>query len=163
MSGRCAGRLTAAPGGRPARPPTRTRPSTPPAGPVCRPDSGDEHDTSAHTLRQVQRDGLEVRDAHAEMPPRMEYALTDLGTSLLDAVTVLIDWAGSHHDEICANRVRRPIRRGAGGAALVRDHQDRDGRVPPAGRWSAVRGNPLSVPPQRMACAPMTDSSRSRS
>ncbi|MGW2683433.1 winged helix-turn-helix transcriptional regulator [Streptomyces sp. NPDC001414] len=116
-----------------------------------------------HTLRQVQRDGLEVRDAHAEVPPRMEYALTDLGTSLLDAVTVLIDWAGSHHDEICANRVRRPIRRGAGGAALVRDHEDRDGRVPPAGRWSAVRGNPLSAPPQRMACAPMTDSSRSRS
>ncbi|MEU9977753.1 helix-turn-helix domain-containing protein [Streptomyces sp. NPDC051014] len=58
-----------------------------------------------HTLRQLQRDGLVVRDAYAEVPPRVEYALTDLGTSLLDAVTVLIDWAGSHHDEICANRV----------------------------------------------------------
>ncbi|MEU8931566.1 helix-turn-helix domain-containing protein [Streptomyces sp. NPDC048409] len=57
-----------------------------------------------HTLRQLQRDGVVVRDAYAEVPPRVEYALTDLGTSLLDAVTVLIDWAGSHHDEICANR-----------------------------------------------------------
>lgn len=36
----------------------------------------------------------------------MEYALTGLGVTLLGAVTVLIDWAGTHHDEICVNRAR---------------------------------------------------------
>ncbi|MGW1208067.1 winged helix-turn-helix transcriptional regulator [Streptomyces sp. NPDC002499] len=57
-----------------------------------------------HTLRQLQRDGLVTRNAYPEVPPRVEYTLTDLGATLLDAVTVLIDWAGTHHDEIRANR-----------------------------------------------------------
>ena len=59
-----------------------------------------------HTLRQLQRDGLVTRTAYAEMPPRVEYALTDLGATLLTAITTLIDWAGSHHDEIQENRTR---------------------------------------------------------
>ncbi|MFI6058262.1 winged helix-turn-helix transcriptional regulator [Streptomyces sp. NPDC051286] len=57
-----------------------------------------------HTLRQLRRDGLVTRTAYPEVPPRVEYALTDLGATLLDAVTALIDWAGTHHDEICQNR-----------------------------------------------------------
>ncbi|WP_347109166.1 helix-turn-helix domain-containing protein [Paenarthrobacter sp. S56] len=59
-----------------------------------------------HTLRQLQRDGLVTRTAYAEVPPRVEYALTDLGATLLVAITTLIDWAGSHHDEIQENRGR---------------------------------------------------------
>ncbi|MGV9705446.1 winged helix-turn-helix transcriptional regulator [Streptomyces sp. NPDC003483] len=59
-----------------------------------------------HTLRQLQRDGLVTRSAYPEVPPRVEYALTDLGVTLLGAVTVLIDWAGTHHDEIRVNRAR---------------------------------------------------------
>ncbi|MGW3372039.1 winged helix-turn-helix transcriptional regulator [Streptomyces hydrogenans] len=57
-----------------------------------------------HTLRQLRRDGLVTRTAYPEVPPRVEYALTDLGATLLDAVTALIDWAGTHHDEIVRNR-----------------------------------------------------------
>lgn len=57
-----------------------------------------------HTLRQLQRDGLVTRTAYPEVPPRVEYALTDRGATLRDAVTILIDWAGTHHDQICANR-----------------------------------------------------------
>ena len=59
-----------------------------------------------HTLRQLQRDGLITRTPHAEVPPRVEYALTDLGATLLNAITILIDWAGNHHDEIQENRSR---------------------------------------------------------
>ncbi|MCL3999007.1 winged helix-turn-helix transcriptional regulator [Streptomyces lavenduligriseus] len=59
-----------------------------------------------HTLRQLRRDGLVTRTAYPEVPPRVEYALTALGTTLLDAVTALIDWAGTHHDEITRNRAR---------------------------------------------------------
>jgi DNA-binding HxlR family transcriptional regulator len=47
-----------------------------------------------------------TRTAYPEVPPRVEYALTDLGATLLDAVTALIDWAGTHHDEIQDNRSR---------------------------------------------------------
>ena len=56
------------------------------------------------TLRQLQRDGLATRTAHAEVPPRVEYALTALGTTLLDIVLPLIDWAGIHHQDIIENQ-----------------------------------------------------------
>ncbi|MGW0042336.1 winged helix-turn-helix transcriptional regulator [Rhodococcus sp. NPDC003348] len=59
-----------------------------------------------HTLRQLRRDGLVTRSAYPEVPPRVEYALTDLGATLLIAITTLIDWAGTHHDEIQENRAR---------------------------------------------------------
>lgn len=52
------------------------------------------------TLRQLQHDGLITRTAYAEVPPRVEYALTTLGTTLLEIVLPLIDWAGAHHQDI---------------------------------------------------------------
>lgn len=56
------------------------------------------------TLRQLQRDGLITRTAYAEVPPRVEYTLTALGTTLLDIVVPLIDWAGTHHEDIHQNQ-----------------------------------------------------------
>lgn len=56
------------------------------------------------TLRQLQRDGLITRTAYAEVPPRVEYALTPLGTTLLDIVVPLIDWASAHHQDIHHNQ-----------------------------------------------------------
>lgn len=56
------------------------------------------------TLRQLQQDGLITRTAYAEVPPRVEYALTPLGTSLLTIVHSLIGWAADHHDEIREHR-----------------------------------------------------------
>ncbi|MFE3188444.1 winged helix-turn-helix transcriptional regulator [Nocardia sp. NPDC059240] len=58
------------------------------------------------TLRQLLRDGLITRTAYAEVPPRVEYALTSLGTSLLDTMLALIDWAGTHHEEIQQNQAQ---------------------------------------------------------
>lgn len=56
------------------------------------------------TLRQLVQDGLVTRTAYAEVPPRVEYALTPLGVSLLDIVGALIDWVSTHHDEIREHR-----------------------------------------------------------
>lgn len=56
------------------------------------------------TLRQLQQDGLISRTAYAEVPPRVEYALTELGRGLHEIVTSLIGWAAAHHDEIRAHR-----------------------------------------------------------
>ncbi len=48
------------------------------------------------TLRALERDGLVTRTAHPEIPPRVEYELTDLGRSLHGTVSLLEEWSRSN-------------------------------------------------------------------
>lgn len=57
------------------------------------------------TLRRLERDGLVRRTVHPVVPPRVDYDLTPLGETLLDAVAPLVTWTRSHRDEIAAARV----------------------------------------------------------
>jgi DNA-binding HxlR family transcriptional regulator len=57
------------------------------------------------TLRALERDGLISRTVHAVVPPRVDYALTKLGESLLDLVGALESWAQTHMDDVLAARV----------------------------------------------------------
>ncbi|TCN29212.1 HxlR family transcriptional regulator [Kribbella orskensis] len=52
------------------------------------------------TLKQLRRTGLVDRTAYAEVPPRVEYSLTELGGSLLSTVLALAAWSADHHGEI---------------------------------------------------------------
>lgn len=52
------------------------------------------------TLRALERDGLVTREVFAEVPPRVEYALTDLGHTLVEAVAALAAWSREHFDEV---------------------------------------------------------------
>ena len=45
------------------------------------------------TLKNLERDGLVVREVFPEVPPRVEYEITDLGKSLLRPTQGLVDWA----------------------------------------------------------------------
>lgn len=45
------------------------------------------------TLRGLERDGLVARTVTPSIPPRVDYALTDLGRSLLEPVSALGRWA----------------------------------------------------------------------
>ena len=45
------------------------------------------------TLRSLERDGLVKRTVYPEVPPRVEYSLTELGTTLIEPLAVLRDWA----------------------------------------------------------------------
>src|ERR1700710_1621862 len=54
------------------------------------------------TLRAMERDGLLVRRVHAEVPPRVEYALTPLGATLAGPLRALGAWSvapGKHGEE----------------------------------------------------------------
>jgi DNA-binding HxlR family transcriptional regulator len=45
------------------------------------------------TLRRMERDGLLTRQVFVEVPPRVEYTLTDLGHSLSEPIAIIGDWA----------------------------------------------------------------------
>lgn len=51
-------------------------------------------------LRQMERDGLVRRTYHAEVPPRVEYEITELGSSLSPLFATLAQWSASHLDEV---------------------------------------------------------------
>src|SRR6266700_1490848 len=70
------------------------------------------------TLRGLERDGIVSRTMYPVMPPRVDYALTPLGHTLLDAVGALMAWADEHLAEIDAARVAydAPAARDAYGA-----------------------------------------------
>ena len=57
------------------------------------------------TLRGLERDGIVTRTIHPVIPPRVEYALTPMGRTLLDTIGQLVAWADSHLPEIEAARV----------------------------------------------------------
>ena len=43
-------------------------------------------------LRELESDGLVSRTVYPEVPPRVEYAMTDLGRSLMPILTAIRDW-----------------------------------------------------------------------
>lgn len=65
---------------------------------------GISHRMLTQTLRSLERDGLVSRKSYAEIPPRVEYAVTPLGRSLSEPVITLVGWAGDNHQAILAAR-----------------------------------------------------------
>jgi DNA-binding HxlR family transcriptional regulator len=55
-------------------------------------------------LRHLERDGLITRTSYPEVPPRVEYELTDLGRGLLAPVLALARWAGDNAPLVRAHR-----------------------------------------------------------
>lgn len=56
------------------------------------------------TLRQLERDGLVSRTVHPVVPPRVDYALTPLGESVVEAIMSLVTWTREHRGEVAAAR-----------------------------------------------------------
>lgn len=52
------------------------------------------------TLRRLESHGLVRRQAYAEAPPRVEYELTPLGTTLLEPIHVLTEWARTNGEAV---------------------------------------------------------------
>ncbi|TDD97230.1 winged helix-turn-helix transcriptional regulator [Actinomadura rubrisoli] len=56
------------------------------------------------TLRAMQRDGLLTRHVFAEVPPRVEYALTPLGLSLQRPIEAIAEWAEENVEAVVSAR-----------------------------------------------------------
>jgi len=48
------------------------------------------------TLKELESDGLIVRTAYPQMPPRVEYSLSDKGKSLIPILFEMCDWGDKH-------------------------------------------------------------------
>ena len=57
------------------------------------------------TLRTLESDGLIERKVYAEVPPRVEYCLTERGLSLIPHIQRLVDWALQQMSGIMESRV----------------------------------------------------------
>lgn len=58
------------------------------------------------TLRALERNGVVERVVYAEVPPRVEYSLTPLGTSLTEVVRAMRTWAETYGPRVTAARGR---------------------------------------------------------
>jgi DNA-binding HxlR family transcriptional regulator len=55
-------------------------------------------------LRQMERDGLVVRTYHAEIPPRVEYEISELGRSLAPLFATLVEWSTANLEQVKKSR-----------------------------------------------------------
>ena len=56
------------------------------------------------TLRTLEEDGFVSRKVYAEVPPKVEYSLTDRALSLLPRINTLIAWAKENMEDIIQDR-----------------------------------------------------------
>lgn len=56
------------------------------------------------TLRKLERDGFVTRTVTPSIPPRVDYALTSMGTSLVEQLSPLANWALNHREPIAKAR-----------------------------------------------------------
>lgn len=59
-----------------------------------------------NTLRTLEEDGLVTRTAYAEVPPRVEYSITDRTRSLLPLINSLVSWAKDNMPAILKDRAK---------------------------------------------------------
>lgn len=59
------------------------------------------------TLRNLQSDGMILRQAYAEVPPRVEYSLTNRGESFIPHITSLVEWAEENMVAIMKERMEK--------------------------------------------------------
>lgn len=50
-------------------------------------------------LRELENDGIAIRTVYAEVPPRVEYSLSDMGISMLEILKAIRHW-GLTHDHV---------------------------------------------------------------
>ena len=60
----------------------------------------------ASTLKELEADGLVSRTAYSEIPPRVEYALTERGESLMPLLNQLVNWSVENMSGIMTSRKR---------------------------------------------------------
>ncbi len=68
-------------------------------GELMREMSGVSQRTLTNQLRELENDGLILRTVYAEVPPKVEYSVTEKGLSLSTILELMCEWGEKHIDE----------------------------------------------------------------
>lgn len=55
------------------------------------------------SLRAMETDGIVIRTVFAEVPPRVEYSLSDLGMSMKPILDSLANWGTDYRKQVCSS------------------------------------------------------------
>lgn len=55
--------------------------------------------TLSTTLKELERDGLVVRKEYPQIPPKVEYSLTERGKSLIPVLDMMCEWGTNHRND----------------------------------------------------------------
>lgn len=64
--------------------------------------------TLTRQLRELEEDGIVLRTVYAEVPPKVEYSLTELGKSLEPIVGAMGEWGARFADQTAGERTHEP-------------------------------------------------------
>lgn len=66
---------------------------------------GISHRELAKQLREFEKSGIVVRTVYPQIPPKVEYTLTDIGESLFEPIDALSAWAVENGEKVQKKRV----------------------------------------------------------
>lgn len=75
-------------------------------GDLMRSVGGISQKVLTQTLRDLERDGFVTRTSYPEVPPRVDYRLTELGCSLSNLARSMEQWVVANYPQIIAYRER---------------------------------------------------------
>ena len=69
-----------------------------------------KHQVLSQQLRELEDAGLVQRKVYAEVPPKVEYSLTEKGRTLIPVLTALHAWGREHFADCCAQPMKKMTR-----------------------------------------------------
>lgn len=58
------------------------------------------HKTLSNTLKEMEADSLIIRNEYPQIPPKVEYSLSERGKSLIPILDAMCEWGGEHRHDI---------------------------------------------------------------
>jgi DNA-binding HxlR family transcriptional regulator len=80
-------------------------------------------------LRELERDGVIHRRVYAEVPPRVEYSLSEFGLSLKPILLMMGDWGAAYQDKVRKMKMSAPAPATGGRLAIAASQHAATGQV----------------------------------
>lgn len=103
------------------------------------------------SLRSMEEDGIHTCTVYPEVPPRVEYALSDLGQSLRPIIEAMAEWGQNYKDRFQVRKTDRNALLRGSGVPQIRIHRRCRGhcRAEPMFAWICGSLGAFAYPPRK--------------